>query len=45
MILKQMAMRIAPHSTPGAAKVRMLTKDFLNTCHSQLKPTLVKIGT
>lgn len=35
-----MAINIAPHKTPGAAKVKILVIDFLNTCHSQLKAKL-----
>lgn len=37
IILKQKAIRIAPQRTPGPARVKILTKDFLKTCHSQLK--------
>ena len=33
IFLKQNANIIAPHNTPGAAKVNILTKHFLTTCH------------
>jgi hypothetical protein len=32
---------MVPHSTPGAAKIKILTSDFLKTYHSQLKAALM----
>ena len=36
---------MAPQRTPGPAKIRMFTIDFLKTCQSQLKAKIKKIIT
>lgn len=36
-------MMMAPHKTPGAAKIKIFTIDFLKTCQSQLKAEYVNI--
>lgn len=37
IILNAIPIKIAPHKTPGAARIIIFNKDFLNTYQSQLK--------